>query len=920
MRKILLTLLVFSSFMLFSQSKEHIIQSYLDVNKSKYNLTTEDVQNWSIQSTGTSDGMGTDNYYIIQQYSGTDVFYAVSSVAVKNGEVFYYANNFVSNLRSSIANSTFSLSAQQALSKAYVFLNIPIIGDLTVLSAKDEKHLQLSNGVGVDENVLANLVYQKDKLNKYVLCWDLTIHTPDHNHLWSIRLDANSGAIVQKQDMVVSCNFNDSRSKVCQPGDKNELKGNKVFVFNKSTTAMQPLAGSYRVVPSNIESPNHGAFQLITNPANLSASPKEWHDANSISGTSASLKYTYLRGNNVWAKADYSNSNPMTHSTATASNGYSPSSTSLSFDFSYGGTGVAANTSIDAAATNLFYMNNVMHDVWWQYGFNEANGNFQQNNYGLGGSGGDPVQAEAQDGSTATPVTLNNANFSTPIDGSAGGQPRMQMFLWSLRKLTELLTVNSPSDIAGGKIASDNAFNPGHVDVPVAPNMIQSNLVLFDDGSPDVGQTDNADACSPAVNAAAINGKIVVIRRSTSVANGGAPCAFIDKAQNGVSAGAAAVIIVNNDSSAPNSSIGMSGANAAINIPVISISLNNGEAIIAKLKSGQVVNAKIQTASTLTPFVNTDGDFDNGVIAHEFGHGISKRLSGGKSNINCLSNLDQMGEGWSDWFALMMQLKVGDVGTAKRGIGTFVLNQAPTDDGLRSFPYSTDMTKNPLTYNNSNSPPPAEPSDTGYRYVNGDFWATTLWDLTWAYINKYGFDSNIYTGVGGNNKVMRLVLDGLKLQGCSPNVVSARNALFAAEQATSNGIDYCMIAEVFRRRGVGKDASAGSTDDCSDQVEDFVPFPNGANCTMVLGLNYYDKSNINIYPNPSNGLFNLRINQYDSKINVQVVDINGRIILENKNVPFNIEGAIDISDFQSGIYIVKITGDNLSYSQKIIKN
>jgi hypothetical protein len=39
---------------------------------------------------------------------------------------------------------------------------------------------------------------------------------------------------------------------------------------------------------------------------------------------------------------------------------------------------VAASSYIDAANTNLFYMNNIMHDVWYQYGFNEANGNFQE--------------------------------------------------------------------------------------------------------------------------------------------------------------------------------------------------------------------------------------------------------------------------------------------------------------------------------------------------------------------------------------------------------------------------------------------------------------------------------------------------------------------------------------------------------------
>jgi hypothetical protein len=61
-----------------------------------------------------------------------------------------------------------------------------------------------------------------------------------------------------------------------------------------------------------------------------------------------------------------------------------------------------------------------------------------------------------------------------------------------------------------------------------------------------------------------------------------------------------------------------------------------------------------------------------------------------------------------------------------------------------------------------------------------------LWDLTWAYVNKYGFN-NKYTGTG-NNKIMRMVLDGIKLQPCSPTFVDSRNALIAADQALTGGV------------------------------------------------------------------------------------------------------------------------------------
>ena len=81
----------------------------------------------------------------------------------------------------------------------------------------------------------------------------------------------------------------------------------------------------------------------------------------------------------------------------------------------------AANQAV--AVTNLFYLNNFIHDKLYRHGFNEAAGNFQTNNFGNGGAGNDPVNAEAQDGGGT-----NNANFATPSDGS---RPRMQMYLWT---------------------------------------------------------------------------------------------------------------------------------------------------------------------------------------------------------------------------------------------------------------------------------------------------------------------------------------------------------------------------------------------------------------------------------------------------------------------------------------------------------
>ena len=86
-------------------------------------------------------------------------------------------------------------------------------------------------------------------------------------------------------------------------------------------------------------------------------------------------------------------------------------------------TSPSTNANKDVAVQNLFYHTNLIHDRLYDAGFTEGVGNFQENNFGRGGAGSDSVYAEAQDGSGT-----NNANFTTPVDGS---NPRMQMYVWT---------------------------------------------------------------------------------------------------------------------------------------------------------------------------------------------------------------------------------------------------------------------------------------------------------------------------------------------------------------------------------------------------------------------------------------------------------------------------------------------------------
>ncbi|MGH8066777.1 MAG: M36 family metallopeptidase [Candidatus Entotheonellia bacterium] len=91
------------------------------------------------------------------------------------------------------------------------------------------------------------------------------------------------------------------------------------------------------------------------------------------------------------------------------------------FDYTYDhGQPASAAQNLQNSLVGMFFHVNWLHDRWYEAGFDEASGNAQQDNYGRGGLGGDPILAEGNDFSGN-----DNANMATPADGAS---PRMQMF------------------------------------------------------------------------------------------------------------------------------------------------------------------------------------------------------------------------------------------------------------------------------------------------------------------------------------------------------------------------------------------------------------------------------------------------------------------------------------------------------------
>jgi len=374
-----------------------------------------------------------------------------------------------------------------------------------------------------------------------------------------------------------------------------------------------------------VEDPLKGPQTVVAGPgAGNAESPAGW-----LAGSQTTVNIT---GNNAHAYLDADANNAPDSGGTAVTNGAFLTAVNLT-------TAPTTTGNKAVAVQNLFYLNNVAHDTLYRHGFNEAAGNFQANNFGLGGLGNDAVNAEAQDGSGT-----DNANFSTPNDGSA---PRMQMYLWTGRSPSGLLAVGT----------STYGVYQSSFGAAFTATGVTGALAVYNDGT---GVA--SDGCEVAT--VALTGKIAIVDRGT--------CNFTVKVLNAQKAGAVGVIIANNDGSA---AFAPGGTDRKVKIPSGMVSLADGTTL--KGRAGTSSTLKKNPVAAL----QIDGDIDSDIVFHEYGHGLSWRMIGGMSG----KLAGAIGEGASDVNAFLLD---GD-----DRIGEYAWGDAA---GIRRYPYQN----YPLTYAN----------------------------------------------------------------------------------------------------------------------------------------------------------------------------------------------------------------------------
>lgn len=849
-----------------------------------------DVENLMVTNAYQSVNSDISHVYYKQTFNGIPIFNSSISVALKNGEMKTVSSNLITNLNSKKVNSKVGIQQNKIEEAAAKNLGYPLVKNEGKAVSEGKKMKSLQNKKL--DFPAPKLTYFLTENNELILGYQMVIRlaTETGTQTFLTIADASNGKVLKLMNTTLSCNFD--HSSFANPEREIRKDLDKEENIN---IAMPSGTHSYKVFPLPMDSPNSGNRRIVENPADAVASPYGWHS----DGTSAD-EFHFTGGNNTVTMYDHDSQKYLNYQDGfwPEFDHFAESNGDFNFDFPLN-LDLHPYENKEAMVTNLFYMNNTLHDIFYHYGFDEVAGNFQFTNFSGLGVEGDVVISLAQTGMSAN--MINNAYFQLGTDGYPA---LMSMFLWSPFSSSAPLSIDMLEIYTNGSLKGKYKGRAAIFGPLIQSSPVYNDLALMTDTN-SVGN-DMYDGCDPATNPSEIFNKTAVLRRGT--------CNFLQKIYHAQLAGAKSVVVVNNVPGPPLDMGLAAGANPdLITIPSIMISQNDGEPIITDLKTG-TLSGSIPAENTVIPMLR-DSSLDNGIVSHEFGHGISSRLTGGADNW-CLTNLEQMGEGWSDFFALMLTMKIGDQGTDSRGLSNYSVFRNEGDIGIRPTPYSTDMMINPATfatletYDNTESP-----------HRLGYVWATMLWDMNWNLIEKYGYDPDIKFGNGGNNKALKLVMDGLKLQPCLPGFVDGRDAILLADELLNKGENKCEIWKAFSKRGLGYSANQGSVEDRTDGIANFdMPPANVLDCSfMAVNESPVDLTIAQIYPNPTSGKINILSKVKINELYASIWDASGKNIQTEKLKVIDNMTSIDISDKPAGIYLLRFVTAKGNQAFKVIK-
>jgi hypothetical protein len=379
------------------------VKAFLQEYQALFGFGAEALDDASVQRDYVSAGNGARTVVWQQQVAGVPVFNALLvSHITQDGELACLSSEFIPSpahtadpamLAAVQSGDALPLSSPQALAAAVTNVGERFAGALVMVETDPEgvvRRQTFTADTGIKGEAQAELTWFPAGRAQLKLCWQVLFTSRWLDEMYLTLVTADTGEIVYRRNLTA------------------ESSPATYRVYTGASPA--PLLPG--LPAPDVTQPATGERNLVTfTSADDIASPNGWI-ADGDNET---------RGNNVDAHLDRNDDNVADLPRPTGN-------PSRVFDFPLDLTTGPANYG-EAATVQLFYWNNWMHDVLYEFGFTEAAGNFQTDDFGRAGFGNDAVQADAQDGlGLSDGHHANNANMSTPPDGFA---PRMQMYLFN---------------------------------------------------------------------------------------------------------------------------------------------------------------------------------------------------------------------------------------------------------------------------------------------------------------------------------------------------------------------------------------------------------------------------------------------------------------------------------------------------------
>ncbi|MBS1787203.1 MAG: M36 family metallopeptidase [Acidobacteria bacterium] len=375
------------------QGREDVVRNFLRGNSALYGLRADQIGRLEVAADYVNPAGNLGWVTLKQQFNDIPVFGGqLSAGLTPNGQLVRTVSTLASGVREEFLQTTAALSAEQAVAIAASAVGVTI--DPVALQRKstsaDGRKVVFAGGPFV-QDIEVEQVYFPLEVGVVTLSWSMV--------LWQDVPAYYTVVDAEKGDLLFRKNITNEQTQTASYSIYNDDSPGPLSPTNVLPGSGTQGPGISRTLLTLIsELPGFDNLGWITDGGNTTT------------------------GNNVDAGLDL-----------VSPNGIDPGSRPVGspsrvFDFSYNppplGTDAPSGTNFrNGIVTDMFFWANRYHDQLYQYGFTEASGNFQNDNFGRGGVAGDFVRAEAQDFSGT-----DNANFSTPPDGQL---PRMQMYLFT---------------------------------------------------------------------------------------------------------------------------------------------------------------------------------------------------------------------------------------------------------------------------------------------------------------------------------------------------------------------------------------------------------------------------------------------------------------------------------------------------------